>query len=420
MGYIVNRRYEAFVGLRYLRSRGKNRFISFISLISMLGITIGVAVLIVVLSVMNGFEKELRERILSMTAHATVTGLEDTLTDWPVARESALQHSEVTAAAPFVEGRGMLVYGEAVGGVSVRGVKTELERTVSGVEQYLTAGSLETLEPGDYNMVVGDELARALGIGPGDRVILLIPLGNVTPAGMAPRMKRFTVSGVFKAGMYEYDRTLALINFEDATRLFRTRGEATGVRLTVSDLFRAPSVVREVGVALGGGVYVNDWTRSHTNFFRSIQTTKSIMFVILLLVVAVAAFNIVSTLVMVVKDKQGDIAIMRTIGATRLSITQVFMVQGTLIGLIGTLFGLLLGVVLALNLAPIVAGLEAMLGFKFLAPDVYFISDLPAHVELGDIVRICATAFFLALLSTLYPAWRAARTQPAEALRYEY
>ena len=414
-----SRRYEWFVGLRYIMSRSGNRFISFISLTSMLGIAIGVAVLIIVLSVVNGFESELRSRILSMTSHAAVTAYEGGLPQWEEAREIALLDPEVDDAAPFIQGEGMLVNGERVSGAGIRGVLPEQELAVSGIAGKMTAGDLRDLVPGGYGIVLGAALAEELDVGVGDRVILAINQGTVTPAGLMPRLRRFTVTGLFEAGMYEYDRGLAFLHLEDAAKLYRFGDEVTGLRLRLDDLFRAPDVVRNVALTLGGNVYVTDWTRQHRNFFRSIALSKQMLFTILLLVIAVAAFNIVSTLVMVVKDKQSDIAILRTMGASPGSIMAIFTVQGTLVGLAGILAGALLGVVVAANVETLVHGLEALLDTRFLAPDVYFISDLPSDIRMADLVTVCATALALSTLSTLYPSWRAARTRPAEALRYE-
>lgn len=411
--------FELFVGVRYLRARGRNRFISFISLISMLGIALGVAVLIVVLSVVNGFERELRERILNMTAHATITGFDGALDDWREVRDVALAHPQVRAAAPFIEGQGLLLHGEELSGVAVRGIDPPLEAQVAGIDRLMVAGSMAALRPGGWQVVLGEELARALGVGPGDRVVMVIPEGSVTPVGLVPRMRRFEVGGVFRAGMYEFDRSVALIHLADAQRLYRLGDHAGGVRLNVAEIYRAGALAREVALDYGGGVYIDDWTRRHANFFRSIQLTKTIMFVILLLVVAVAAFNIVSTLVMVVRDKQADISILRTLGASPRHINAVFMVQGTVIGFVGTALGVALGSVLALNLETLIAAAERLLDTKFLAADVYFISDLPAQLRPDDLLTISLTAIGLSLVSTLYPAWRAARTQPAEALRHD-
>ena len=415
----MSSRWRWMVGMRYLRARTHNRFVSFISAISILGVAVGVAVLIVVLSVMNGFESELRTRILSLAAHASLEGFGEGIANWQAVAEEVEAMPEVTAAAPYVQGEGMLLQGEAVSGALVRGILPAQERSVSGLESLLVAGSLDALSPSGWNILLGSALARELGVGVGDQVVLAISQGMVTPAGVVPRLRRFTVGGIFAAGMYEFDRNLAFVHLDDATRLWRSGTRVTGLRLTLEDMFRAPQVSREIAVALGGGYYVNDWTRQHVNFFRSIQLSKQMMFTILLLVVAVAAFNIVSTLVMVVKDKQGDIAILRTLGASPGGIMTVFVIQGTLIGIVGTLAGLGLGALLALNVEQLVHVLEAVVGTTFLAPDVYFMSDLPAELRAGDLGRICGTAFVLTVLSTIYPAWRAARSQPAEALRHE-
>ncbi|MCW8846400.1 MAG: lipoprotein-releasing ABC transporter permease subunit [Gammaproteobacteria bacterium] len=411
--------YEWLVGLRYVRSRGVSRFVSFISGVSMAGIGLGVAVLIVVLSVMNGFEAELRERILAMTAHATVTGLDGRLAAWQEARSQALADPRVLEAAPFLSGEGMLVNGDAVSGAMVQGIDPVMEQAVAKVGDAMQKGRLDQLVEGDYSIVLGSALAEHLRAQVGDTVILVIAQGQVTPAGLMPRMRRFTVSGIFEIGMYEYDRHVAYIHMADAGRLYRTGEGVTGLRLKLEDMFLAPQVVRDVARSLGGSFYVSDWTREHRNFFRSIQVTKRIMFVILLLIVAVAAFNIVSTLVMVVQDKQADIAIFRTLGAAPRSILAVFMIQGLVVGLVGTLGGMILGVLVAFNLEQLVSGLESVLGIDLLAADVYFISDLPARVNWGEVGQICLFALGISLLSTIYPAWKAARTQPAEALRYD-
>jgi len=411
--------YEYWVGARYVRSRSGNRFVSLISAISMLGIAIAVAVLIVVLSVVNGFERELRERLLAMSAHATIEDPAGRLRDWPARVAGAAENERVVAAAPYVEGQGLLVHGKRLSGAELRGVDPELEDGVSGIAGLMTDGELSSLVSGDFGMVLGIELARELQASVGDKVTVYLAEGIVTPAGVMPRHKRFTVTGTYRVGMYEFDRRLAFVNLSDAARLYRMDGNVSGVRLAVSDIYRAPEIVREVAMEAGGGVLVSDWTRRHVNFFRSIQITKSILFVILLMVVAVAAFNIVSTLVMVVKDKQSDIAILKTAGARPSSILKIFVTQGTIIGIVGTAAGLVLGILLTLNLEAIVSFMETTFGIKFLAADVYFISDLPAELRTGDVFRICAIALVLALLSTIYPAWRGARTLPAEALRYE-
>ncbi len=385
----------------------------------MLGIAIAVAVLIVVLSVVNGFERELKDRLLAMSAHASIESSEEGLADWRNWVLIAEAEPDVAAAAPYVDGQGLLVHGNQLSGAEFRGIDPELESRVSGVGDTVIEGDLGTLEAGSFNIVLGVELADELRASIGDKITLTLAQGIVTPAGVVPRTRRFTVSGIYRVGMYEFDRRLAFINISDSQKLFRLGDDVSGIRLAVTEVFDAPQIVRRAAIAGGGGVLVSDWTRRHINFFRSIQITKSILFVILLMVVAVASFNIVSTLVMVVKDKQSDIAILRTVGATPGDILRVFMTQGTIIGVLGTLTGMVAGILLSLNLEDIVKFMEATFGIKFLAADVYFISDLPADLRVKDIVQICSIALALALLSTLYPAWRGARTSPAEALRYE-
>jgi lipoprotein-releasing system permease protein len=412
-------RYELLIGRRYLRSNRGNRFVSLISVISMVGLAIGVAVLIVVLSVMNGFESELRGRILSMTAHASISALGAGIDNWEVITESSLRNPEVLAAAPYIEEQALLLGRGLPNGVSLVGVLPAEQRKLVDIDRKMKKGSFDQLTPGGYGIVLGAELAEALGVAVGDRVVVVTSQPVITPAGITARMRGFKVVGLFSSGMYEFDRTLAYIHMKDAALLYRMGEEVTGLRLKLSDMFMAPQVVRELAVSFGGTYYVDDWTRKHANFFRSIQLAKSILFLMLLLVVAVAAFNIISTLVMVVKDKQSDIAILRTVGASPRSILAIFITQGTMIGLIGTLSGVGLGVLLAMNLQTLVKGLERLLGISFLDAKVYYMSDLPARVQWDDVVQISLTAFVLCCLSTLYPAWRAARTQPARALRHE-
>lgn len=411
--------YELLIGRRYVRSSRANRFLSFISVISMVGVAIGVAVLIVVLSVMNGFEHELRNRILSLTSHATISAFGAGLSDWQGTANLAREHPEVLAAAPYIEEQALLIAGDRSSGAALTGVLPEQEARVSDVASKMVSGSFAALEPGRFGIVLGAELAKALGVGLGDRVLVVTSRGRVTPVGVVPIWRSFRVVGTFAAGMYEFDRNLAYVHMADAGKVYRMGDHASGLRLKLADMFQAPRVVREIDQALGGGYFVDDWTRRHANFFQSIQLAKSMLFFILLLVVAVAAFNIVSTLVMVVKDKQADIAILRTIGAGPRNILAIFMTQGTFIGIIGTLAGVLLGVTIAFNLQELVHALERALDTQFLDASVYFMSDLPALVQWRDVARISATAFGLCLLSTLYPSWRAARTQPAQALRHE-
>ena len=415
----MSRSFEFWIGSRYVRSRSSNRFVSLISAISMLGIAIAVSVLILVLSVVNGFERELQDRLLAMTAHASIEDIDGKMADWQTLSAAAVENPRVRATAPFIDGQALLVFGEQLSGAELRGIDPLAEDAVSGVGSTMLEGDLDSLETGSFNVVLGVELAQTLQAGIGDKVTVTLAEGIVTPAGVVPRTKRFVVSGIYRVGMYEFDRRLAFINLADAQKLYRKKNTVTGVRLAVTDIFSAPTIVREVALEHGSVVLVSDWTRRHVNFFRSIQITKSILFVILLLVIAVAAFNIVSTLVMVVKDKQADIAILRTIGARRFSVLKIFITQGSVIGIVGTVAGVVFGILLALNLETIVTSLEAVFGIKFLAADVYFISDLPAELRAADVMRVATIAIVLALASTIYPAWVAARTAPAEALRYD-
>ena len=423
-------KYELWIGLRYTRSKKRksdggmagNGFISFISLISTLGIGLGVAALIVVLSVMNGFQKELRTRILGVASHIQVTGsprVGGELSDWSKVVQDVARHPLVRAAAPFVQEQGMLSYDQEVRGVMVRGVLPEAEEKVADFEKHMKAGHLASLRPGEFGIVLGAELAHALHVYPGDKVTLIAPQGMVTPAAILPRLKQFTVTGIFEVGMFEFDSGLALIHMNDAQLLYRMDERVSGVRLKIDDLFSAPRVARELLRFVDADVFVSDWTRSHANFFRAVAIEKNMMFLILLLIVAVAAFNIVSTLVMTVTDKQADIAILRTMGASPGSVMAVFIVQGIVIGLVGLALGVSGGVALALNVDVAVPFLERLLGTQFLAKDVYYITELPSQLRWADVGAISAVSFVLTLLATLYPSWRAARTNPAEALRYE-
>jgi lipoprotein-releasing system permease protein len=412
--------YEWLIGTRYLRSTHRRGFVSFVALMSVCGLMLGVATLIVVLSVMNGFERELRSRILAVTSHATLMGLSGTLTDWQSLQQRVQQQPGVQAVVPYIESQAMLANGQRMAGAEVRGVLPEEESHATGLAQHMIAGSLSDLKDGAYAIILGSALAHEINARVGDSVVLIAPQGTATPTGVVPRMRRFHVAGLFQSGMYEFDRGLALVHLADAARLLRMGEGVTGLRLALDDPLRAPTTVRRIALALGGpGYYVSDWTQDHANFFRSIEITKSMMFVILLMLVAVAAFNIVATLVMIVKEKQTDIAIVRTLGAGPANVLLTFAVQGVLIGLAGTLLGAALGTVLADNLQGLVAGLEHLLGTQFLDARVYYMSDLPAYVEGVDVLRVCGVAFILCVLATLYPAWRASRTTPAEALRHE-
>ena len=412
--------YEWLIGTRYLRSAHRRGFVSFVALMSVCGLTLGVATLIVVLSVMNGFERELRSRILAVTSHATLMGLSGALSDWRALQQRVQRQHDVQAAVPYIESQAMLSVAPRLAGAKVRGVLPEEERRATGLARHVTSGSLDDLKAGSYGTILGSALAHELNARVGDEVVLIAPEGTATPTGVMPRMRRFRVVGLFHTGMYEFDRGLALIHMADAARLFRLGADVTGLRLALTDPLQAPAVVRRVAMALGGpGFYVTDWTQDHANFFRSIEITKSMMFVILLMIVAVAAFNIVATLVMIVKEKQTAIAILRTFGAGPRNVLLTFAVQGVLIGLAGTLLGAALGTLLADNLESLVAALEKVLGTQFLDARVYYMSDLPAYVEALDVLKVCAVAFALCALATVYPAWRAARTAPAEALRHE-
>jgi lipoprotein-releasing system permease protein len=412
-------RWEWLVGTRYLRSAHRRGFVSFVAAISVIGLMLGVATLIVVLSVMNGFERELRSRILSVTSHATLMGLEGTLPDWRGARERALATPGVTHAVPYIEAQAMIAYGSRVLGTAIRGVDPALEREATGLAAHLREARIEDLEPGRWRVVLGAALAAELGVRKGDSVVLIAPEGSATPEGVMPRMRRLTVAGTFDSGMYEFDRGLVLLNLRDAARLYRMGEEVSGLRLALTDPLQAPQLVRDLALSLGGGFYVSDWTRNHANFFQSIELTKGLMFVILLTIVGVAAFNIVATLVMIVKEKQGDIALLRTLGASPASILATFAVQGVLIGLVGTSAGAALGIALARNVESIVRAIERLFGVQFLDAKVYFMSDLPAQVQWLDVLQVCSVAFLLCALATVYPAWRASRTQPAEALRHD-
>jgi lipoprotein-releasing system permease protein len=409
--------YEGFIGLRYLRASPKRGSVSLIAGIAITGLALGVAVLIVVLSVMNGFEEVLRTRILSLTAHATISGIDGRITNWRADLEKLERYPGIVGAAPYIEEQGMLVHGAKSSGVLVRGILPQAEPRVVDLAPHLTSGRIDDLADGKYRVVLGSALAQELGAKVGDRVVLLVALGDVTPVGVIPRMRAFEVTGILSIGMYEYDRRIAIVAMPDAARVLRMGDDVTGIRLKLADMYAAPRVSHAAAVALGGEWQVQDWTNEHANFFRSISITKRILFFILSLMVAVASFNIVSTMVMVVKDKRRDIAILRTFGSSPRSILSIFVVQGSLIGMLGIGAGVLLGVLIAVNLQDLVHGLESIVGFKFLDARVYFMSDLPARVHTSDVVRICAFAFVLACVSTLYPAARAARLLPAESLR---
>jgi lipoprotein-releasing system permease protein len=410
---------ELFIGLRYTHSKRRTHFISFISMTSMLGIALGVTALITVLSVMNGFEKELRDRILGMASHATVTTYAGRLADWPSLSQELEEEPSIIAMAPYVRGESMLSQGKRVSGALIRGVMPGMEGGVSDVVSHIKGGDLTLLEEGEYNIILGNELAIVLGVGVGDSVTVVTPQVTIGPTGILPRLRRFTVVGIFEVGMFEYDRGVALVHIKDAARLFSLDDNVTGLRLKLDDIYKAPRLARELSARLPGGYRVEDWTRQHANFFRAVKTEKRVMFIILTLIVAVAAFNIVSTLIMVVTDKRSDIAILRTLGASPGSIMKIFIIQGVVIGVLGTALGVAGGLGLALNVETIVPAIENFFNVDFLAADVYYISEVPSELHWKDVWVMASVSMGLSLLATLYPAWRAARTHPAEALRYE-
>ena len=418
----MNWPYELQIGWRYTRAGRagrRNGFISFISGVSMLGIALGVAALIIVLSVMNGFQKEVRDRMLSVVSHIEVAGIGgEALADWQATAAAARRNPEVVGAAPFVASQALIARGDDMRGVIVRGIVPNEEATVTDIAAQLRDTTLARLVPGEWRIVLGVELARSLGVRAGDKVTIVLPGGQVTPAGIVPRLRQMTVAGTFDAGHYEYDSGLALVELDDAAKLFRVAGP-TGVQLRLRDLNQAPLVAAELAQSLGPDVTVRDWTRTNRNWFAAVQVEKRLMFIILTLIVAVAAFNLVSTLVMTVTDKRADIAILRTLGATPRSVMGIFIVQGAASGVIGTLAGVVFGLLVAFNIDVIVPAIERLLHVSFLPSSVYLISRMPSDPQQGDIVPIVVISLILAFAATLYPSWRASRLQPAEALRYE-
>ncbi len=412
-------RYELLVGLRYTRAKRRNRFIGINSLVSMIGIAVGVWALIVVLSVMNGFQQEVRTRILGVASHVQISSIDNRLSDWRSIAATAAQHPRVLATAPFVQAQAMLSAGQAVRGALVRGILPEEEEKVADIGRHMRSGSLSDLRPGEFGVILGADLARGLGVLPGDKLALVAPQAVVTPAGIIPRLKQFTVVGSFEVGIVDADASLALVHLRDAQTLYQLGDAVSGVRLRLDDLFAARSVARELMARLPQNVFASDWTRSHANFFRAVEIEKRMMFIILTLIILVAAINIISTLVVAVTDKQADIAILRTLGAAPGSVMQIFIVQGMVIGIVGTLIGAGLGIVTALNIDVIVPAIESAFNIKFLSKDVYLIPELPSDLQAGDVGSIVLMALGLSFFATLYPSWRAARVNPAEALRYE-
>jgi lipoprotein-releasing system permease protein len=413
------RPYELYVGLRYTRAKRRTHFISFISFISILGIALGIWALISVMSVMNGFEKEIRARILGAAAHIQVMGADGAIASWEPLAAAVKTHPEVVAAAPFVNAQGLLTNGTTVRGVFVRGIVPGLENTVADFNTHMLAGKLEDLHPGEFGIALGVSLARGLRLNLGDRVTLVSPQGQVTPAGLMPRLKQFTVTGIFSMDHNEFDSALALIDMRDAQVLYRMDSGVSGIRVKVKDVDRAPAVARDLAKLVTSDVFITDWTQQNVNYFRAIQIEKRMMFIILTLIIAVAAFNLVSTLVMVVTDKHPDIAILRTLGASPASIMKIFMVQGVVIGMVGTVLGVVTGIVTAFNIDTVVPAVEHLFRFQILSREVYYISELPSDLHWGDVLWTALISLGLSFVATLYPSWRAARVNPAEALRYE-
>lgn len=410
---------ELFIGLRYTRAKRKSHFVSFITFISIAGVALGVFALIVVLSVMNGFGSELRNRTLSMTSHATVTGFDGYLANWQQTSDLVTKHTDVESAAPYIRKEVMLSNGRRVSGSLVRGIEPELEKNVSEVSSKMISGKLSDLKEGEYGIVLGRQLANSLGVYEGDRVTVITPQATTTAIGVMPRLKRFRVVGVFEVGMHQFDSAMSYMHIADAGKLFSLKDKVSGVRLKLHDLFEAQRISNELDAIIGEEHWIRDWTKQHKNFFKALKTEKTVMFIILLMVVAVAALNIVSTLMMTVTDKQADIAILRALGITPGSIMAVFMVQGAVIGLFGTLLGVALGVPFALNVFEIVSWLEQLFSTDFLPDDVYYISDIVSEVRAKEVITYALSAFVITILATIYPAWRASKTLPAEALRYE-
>lgn len=411
--------FPLFVGLRYTRARQRTRFISVISLISVIGIALGMTVLITVLSVFNGFQREVRTRMLSAVAHVQISGLGETLSDWPAVAATAAKHPHVVAAAPYVSAQGLLTSGGNVRGTFLRGIDPAQEGKVSEIGAHMRSGTLDDLRSGEYNVALGAPLARVLGVVVGDKVVLVAPQGQVTPAGILPRLRQFTVTGIFEVGHYEIDAGLAVVHIEDAQRLYRMDGQVSGVRLKLDDLFLARQVARELLAQLPPEVSVSDWSRFNATYFRAVELEKRMMSLLLFFIIAIAAFNMVSSLFMVVKEKQADIAILRTMGASPGDVMRIFMVQGTLIGAIGVGCGIVFGILGAINVASIIAFIENLFHVKFMPQDVYQIADLPSQLQAGDVVLTAVVAFTLSILATLYPSYRASQVNPAEALRYE-
>lgn len=410
---------ELMIGLRYTRAKRRNHFISFISMTSMVGIVLGVWALITVMSIMNGFHKDLRDRILFVVSHVTVSGYDNFLEDWQSVSNQFSDHPAIQAQAPFVLGQGMITRGKEVTGALIRGIDVDGERQVSEVMNHIVQGNPDAMQSGSFGIILGKYLARSLDVSVGEKVTVVAPKGKVTPAGLLPRMKRFTVVGIFEIDMYEYDSGIALVHIDDLQKLLAIGDQVSGIRLKLDDVDNARRVRWELSNRLSSQYRVRDWTQEHANFFRALEIEKRVVFIVLLLIIAVAAFNIVSTLVMIVTDKQSDVAILRTLGMSPGSVMKVFMVQGAFIGIVGTLAGSVFGVITALNVETLIPAIERFFDTQLFPADVYVISDFPAEMKWSDVSRVVISALVMSFLATLYPAWRASRVEPAEALRYE-
>ena len=413
--------FEVWIAYRYIKFKQKNSFISFISITSMVGIALGVSALIIILSVMNGFQDELRTRILGVASHIEITSTNNTLTHWEDLTKKLHESPDVKGSAPYIDGQGMLVSEYGSQGIMLRGIASELEGNVDDLEKKVKVGKLSDLKPNTFNMILGIDAAKQLGIVVGDKVNILIPQGSYTPAGTFPRMRQFNVVGIFEIGMYEYDSGMALMNLEDAQKFLQMNDAVSGLRVKIDDLFLAPIVAKRLSNNLSesGVFYVSDWTKKHANFFVAVQMEKRVMFIILMLIIAVAAFNIVSTLVMAVTDKRSDIAILRTYGAKPKSILYIFIIQGSLIGVIGTIGGVFLGTVIALNIHAIVPFIEHLFNVQFLSKDIYYISEVPSKLLINDVTAIASISILLSVLATIYPSIKASKSSPAEALKYD-
>ena len=409
-----------YIGLRYTRAKKRNHFVSFIALASMLGIALGITVLITVLSVMNGFDHEIRNCIFSVARQVTVTNYDSGISNWPLVKQEILKNNDVIGSAPFVSGQGMLAKDGVVHGVVITGILPAQEEQVSQMQKTVVQGSMSALRPGEFGIVLGQEIARHLGVSVGDKIVLLTPQANITPIGVEPRFKRFTVVGIFHVSEgFGYDSTAAFINMRDAQRLFGMGDNVTGLNIKIKDLYRAPIVSTALSEKLYGDYMVSDWTYKYGSYLKAIRMEKTMMFIVLLFIIAVATFNLVSSLIMTVTDKQSDIAILRTLGATPKMIMSIFIVQGGIIGVFGTLLGVFGGVLLAINAPELVKVLEQVFHTTFISAGVYFIDYLPSRLEFTDVWRVGLITLVMSLLATIYPAWRAAKTEPAAALRYE-